>query len=337
MLQPHRSQLGRLTKLWRAAAAGQSCGASSGLQPASSAGRDAAVSAASAQPSSPLSCSAALERRGFAGAASAAAPRASGLLPGQRQQWHSGSLALCPVCAGSAGTAHETAPQCWGAVVPQHQLARNPGSVPSDLSSDEGVSGARSQSVGDLWISADRGVGSGSPRSRDLRGVTDGVDAEAWREESTFAPSTAAQQSHSSWCRRQLPVTPPERSARGMHHPGTARQLMWGLGHSGAAHDLGAWRQPMWGLGHSGEVAAAALQQARCFAVGSGGGAWAKGRRTKMAAIRNKDGAADTGPQLRVNGDITAPVVRLVYEDNTHQVRLCLRSWRIFRDFSVLF
>lgn len=81
----------------------------------------------------------------------------------------------------------------------------------------------------------------------------------------------------------------------------------------------------MWGLGYSGQPAAAVAgggsQQARCFAFGSGGGAWAKGRRTKMAAIRNKDGAADTGPQLRVNGDITGPVVRLVHEDGTHQVR----------------
>ena len=71
--------------------------------------------------------------------------------------------------------------------------------------------------------------------------------------------------------------------------------------------------------GSYGTAVGAAMGSQQVRGMAGGGGAWAKGHRSKMAMLRNKDGG-DTGPTMRVNHDITAPEVRLVYEDNTHQV-----------------
>lgn len=93
------------------------------------------------------------------------------------------------------------------------------------------------------------------------------------------------------------------------------------LQHQGSA--LAATRTQGLGLsggGSYGAAAGAAMGSQQVRGMAGGGGAWAKGHRSKMAMLRNKDGG-DTGPQMRVNRDITAPEVRLVYEDNTHQVR----------------
>ena len=132
-----------------------------------------------------------------------------------------------------------------------------------------------------------------------MGGYTASATADASPEGGTLAAATIAHVSPSFWLHRLHAVS----ADRSLYHVGAACRKMWGLGHSSQL-----------------AAPAAGPQHVRSYAVGGGGGAWAKGRRTKMAAIRNKDGAADTGPQLRVNEDITAPVVRLVLEDDTHQV-----------------
>ena len=51
-----------------------------------------------------------------------------------------------------------------------------------------------------------------------------------------------------------------------------------------------------------------------------GSGAWAKGRRAGWEARTNAVGGPDTGSQLRVNRQIRAPTVRVVFPDDSHQV-----------------
>lgn len=286
MLRAHRRVVGRpLARVWRGAAAGQSCGAASRQQPASSAAREAAGCASSAAagklqgswreaagcassavPSAAPSCSAAPQDLGLAQAVAAPAPvawqleellqmmRLAPRRPSAEAYSEPGSQLLTRAQCRPSGVSHSLpGPQCWGTTMPHDQLTGGR-SVPSEMRFDERVSRSH-------------GFAAAMHQAEPFRSLRN------WKSAAISVHTTAI---GTSW-----------------HMTGEAAR-------------------------------AAAPQHARGFAVGGGGGAWAKGRRTKMAAIRNKDGAADTGPQLRVNRDITAPVVRLVYEDNTHKVTLAL-------------